>query len=177
MNREELGQLIYKASNIKGRFRLRSGANSDEYFDKYLFESDPELLLEIALALKTLIPPGVDAFAGLEMGGIPIATVLSQVTGIPTLFIRKKAKEYGTRKLAEGGEVHNRNIMIVEDIITSAGQTRESAKELRNSGAHIVGVLCVIDREEGGRVNLEGDNLTLYSLFTITEIKTIVSCR
>jgi orotate phosphoribosyltransferase len=144
---------------------------SEEYFDKYLFEADPFLLLEIAQAMCELIPEDVDALAGLEMGGIPIATILSQLTGLPVLFVRKTAKEYGTCKLAEGGEVAGRTLVIIEDVVTSGGQIRESAKALRELGANIVRVVCVIDRESGGVENLALDGLALYSLFTMMELK------
>lgn len=173
--RQALARRIYAASYIKGYFVLRSGAVSNEYLNKYLFESDPALLREIAQAMSELIPSGVDALAGLEMGGIPIATVLSQITGIPALFVRKKAKEYGTCKLAEGGDVADRTIVIIEDVVTTAGQIKESAKALRECGAEIVGVLCVIDREAGGDDNLAEDGLVLDSLFTMTELKEAMS--
>src|SRR5207249_4083761 len=107
----------------------------------------------------------------LEMGGIPIATVLSQITGIPALFVRKKAKEYGTCKLAEGGEVAGRRLVIIEDVVTSGGQILESARALRELGARIVGVLCVIDRESGGAEKLAADGLELHPLFTMSELK------
>ena len=125
---EALARRIYGTSRIEGRFRLRSWAVSDVYFDKYLFESDPALLREIAESMKDLIPPGADALAGHEMGGIPIATVMSQVTGIPALFVRKKAKEYATCRLAEGGVVAGRRLVITEDVVTTAGRIRESAR-------------------------------------------------
>ena len=170
-DRKALAQRIFQTSNIKGRFLLRSGTFSDEYFDKYLFESDPVLLRQIAEGMSELVPRGVDALAGLEMGGIPIATVLSQVTGLPTLFVRKQAKEYGTLKLAEGGDIASRKLTIVEDVITTAGQVRESARALMMCGAEIVRVVCVIDREAGGRENLAEDGLELRSLFTISELR------
>lgn len=169
--REILGERIHRASNLKGRFVLRSGVVSDEYFDKYLFESDPALLREIAEAIRDLLPEGIDALAGLEMGGIPIATVLSQLTGLPTLFVRKKAKEYGTCKLAEGGAIQGRRLVVVEDVITSGGQVRLSCQELRRLGAEIVCVVAVIDRESGGAANLAQDNLELRALFTMSELK------
>ncbi len=87
-----LARRVYATAHITGEFLLRSGAKSNEYFDKYLFESDPDLLKHIAIAMVPLVPPGIDALAGLEMGGIPIATMLSQLTGLPLLFVRKKAK-------------------------------------------------------------------------------------
>jgi orotate phosphoribosyltransferase len=171
MDRISVAKRIYAAANIRGRFRLRSGQFSDEYFDKYLFEAQPELLRAIAEHMAVLIPAGVDALAGLEMGGIPVATVLSQVTGIPTLFVRKAAKEYGTCKLAEGGEVAGRRLVIIEDVVTSGGQVIESARSLRDLGASVTDVLCVIDRESGGRANLQQNGLRLQPLFTASELK------
>jgi len=105
MDRTRLARDIYRASHLTGRFVLRSGAVSDEYFDKYLFESDPRLLAAIGDALAPLVPEGTEALAGLETGGIPLAVILSQRTGLPALFVRKEAKTYGTCKLAEGGPV------------------------------------------------------------------------
>jgi orotate phosphoribosyltransferase len=165
-----LPQRIYDSSNICGHFVLRSGITSAEYFDKYLFESDPKLLRDIAEAMCRLIPSGVDALAGLELGGVPIATVLSQLTGLPTLFVRKHAKTYGTCKLAEGGDIEGRNLVIVEDVVTSGGQVLESARELRELGANIVRVISVIDREQGGAANLLAQGLDFVPLLTMGEI-------
>lgn len=173
MTKIELGQRIFKLSNIKGEFLLRSGVTSNEYFDKYLFESTPDVLKAIAEYMSKLLPSGTDALAGLEMGGIPLVTMLSQITGIPALFIRKKAKEYGTCKLAEGGEVKGRRLVIIEDVVTSGGQIIISVAELRALGAVISDVLCVIDREAGGRDNLVEEKLRLHALFTMDELKSI----
>jgi orotate phosphoribosyltransferase len=173
IHKTDLAQRIYHTAKITGSFRLRSGATSHEYFDKYLFESEPQLLLEIAQSLLPLIPKDVDALAGLELGGIPIATVLSQLSGLPTLFVRKAAKQYGTCRLAEGGSVQ-RQLVIVEDVVTSGGQVIESARALRQEGAYIVCVLCVIDREAGGVENLRKENLDLKSLFTISQLNAAV---
>lgn len=169
--RSTLARDIYHTSHLRGEFLLRSGAVSDEYFDKYLFEANPALLQRIALEMAGLVPPGTDALAGLELGGVPIAAMLSQITGIPTLFVRKKAKEYGTRKLAEGGEFSGRSVVIVEDVVTSGGQILQSAAELRERGARIASVLCVIDREAGGPENLAKESLELRPLFRMSELK------
>jgi orotate phosphoribosyltransferase len=166
-----LAKRIYDTAHITGEFTLRSGAKSNEYFDKYLFEADPDLLKHIALAMVKLVPPGVEALAGLEMGGIPIATMLSQLTGLPLLFVRKKAKEYGTCKIAEGGVVAGRKLLIVEDVVTSGGAILDAAKALRAEGADLAHVVCVIDRESGGAANLANADLILASLFTMSELK------
>ncbi len=166
-----LAARIYAAARLTGEFRLRSGRTSNEYFDKYLFESNPELLREIAEGLVALIPPGVDALAGLELGGVPLATAASMLSGVPALFVRKEAKAYGTCRLAEGGEVEGRRLVVVEDVITSGGQVVKSSRDLRERGAEIVTVLCVIDREEGGREHLQADDLPLTALFGMAELR------
>lgn len=161
-----LAKKIIDVAHLHGTFLLRSGVTSSEYFDKYRFEADPEILREVAEQLALRLPPHYDVLAGLEMGGIPIATMLSQVTGKPTLFVRKKAKDYGTCKFAEGGEVRGRRLLIVEDVVTSGGQIIESVAALRGEGAVIDDVVCVIDRGAGGRENLDNAGLRLVSLFT-----------
>ncbi len=166
-----LAKRIYDTAHITGEFTLRSGAKSNEYFDKYLFEADPALLKDIAAALVALVPPGIAALAVLEMGGIPIATLLSELTGLPVLFVRKKAKEYGTCKIAEGGTVSGRNLLVVEDVVTSGGAILDAAKALRAEGANLHSVICVIDRESGGAANLAKSDLILTPLFTMSELK------
>ncbi|MGD1059607.1 MAG: orotate phosphoribosyltransferase [Solirubrobacteraceae bacterium] len=171
MRSTELARTIYERARLTGEFRLRSGALSSEYFDKYLFESDPCLLREIAQALAGLLPEAVDVLAGLELGGVPLAVVASQVCGLPTVFVRKQAKQYGTGRLAEGGEVAARHVVLVEDVVTSGGQVIESCRALREAGAEIAVALCVIDREAGGRDNLAGEGVELRSLFTMSELR------
>jgi orotate phosphoribosyltransferase len=166
-----LAKRIYDTAHITGDFTLRSGAKSTEYFDKYLFEADPDLLKHIAAAMVKLVPEGIDALAGLEMGGIPLATMISQLTGLPVLFVRKKAKDYGTCKIAEGGQVKGRKLLIVEDVVTSGGAILDAAKALREEGAVLSPVICVIDRESGGPANLAKVDLKLTPLFTMSELK------
>ncbi|WP_235869882.1 hypothetical protein [Veronia nyctiphanis] len=90
MNRTELANAIYKISNIKGEFTLRSGVTASEYFDKYLFEANPRVLSAIAEHMAALLPSDFDQFAGLEMGGIPIATALSLKTNSPPFLFAKR---------------------------------------------------------------------------------------
>ena len=169
--RRQLAANIYRAAHVTGNFRLRSGLTANEYFDKYQFESDPQLLKAVAEALLPLVPEGVDRLAGLELGGVPIATILAQLTGKPALFVRKKAKDYGTLRLAEGGAVQGRSVLVVEDVITTGGQIMESARELRSMGANIRCALVVIDRLQGGRENLAELGIELRALYTIDDLK------
>ncbi|WNR46893.1 orotate phosphoribosyltransferase [Paenibacillus roseipurpureus] len=170
MDRIILANEIYKTAHLTGTFKLRSGKVSNDYFDKYLFESNPVLLNEIAEHLSKLIPTGTEILAGLEMGGIPIATALSLKTGIPVTFVRKKAKEYGTCKLAEGIEIQAKNVCIIEDVVTTGGQILLSADDLKEYGAIVKNVVCVIEREQQGRDNLENSGLSFLSLFKMEEL-------
>ena len=169
-DRAELARRIHHASLLRGEFVLRSGAISDTYFDKYLFESDPKLVADVVDAMVSLVPDEVDAIAGLETGGIPLAVLLSQRTGLPTRFVRKKAKEYGTRRLAEGGPVERLRLLVVEDVVTSGGQVIASSRDLRDRGATVTTALCVIDRQAGGPESLAAAGIRLDPLFTMHEL-------
>lgn len=171
MNRNELGKNIFKVSHLTGSFKLRSGQTSHEYFDKYKFEANPVLLKQIAKELADLIPKGTEVLAGLEMGGIPIATAISLETGIPMAMVRKKAKDYGTCLVAEGAEIKNKKVCIIEDVITTGGQVVLSAKDLKDGGAIVKDVVCVILRDPKGQSILETEGMTLTPLFTAEELK------
>jgi len=170
MDRADLAAAIFDRTHLTGEFVLRSGVTSNEYFDKYLFEADPVLLRTICEHLVPLVPEGTEVLAGLELGGVPIATVLSQLTGIPAYFVRKEAKTYGTCRLAEGGDIDGRRITVVEDVVTSGGQVITSCGDLRERGAVVEHALCVIDRESGGPAGLADIGVTLRPLFTMTEL-------
>ena len=166
----ELAARMYRTAHLTGTFRLRSGTTSDEYFDKYLFESDPALLASIGAEVAALLPAGAQGLAGLELGGVPVAVAASQASGLPALFVRKQAKPYGTARLAEGGEVAARRLVVIEDVVTSGGQVLASTAELRALGAEIDTVVCVIDREAGGAGNLAAAGLDLRSVFTMSHL-------
>jgi orotate phosphoribosyltransferase len=171
----ELARRVYDTAHLTGTFTLRSGQVSNEYFDKYQFEADPVLLREIAEAMAPLVPADTELLAGLELGGIPIVTMLSQVTGLPAVFVRKQAKDYGTCRLAEGGEVEGRRLTVVEDVVTTGGQVLLSCADLRARGAIVDTVLCVIDREAGGPEAFAAEGLSLRPLLTMSAIKAAVA--
>lgn len=162
----DLAARIDRAARLSGTFTLRSGQTSTTYFDKFQFLADPVLLRDIAAGLATLIPAGTEVLAGLELGGVPVVTALSRETGLPAAFVRKQAKEYGTMRLAEGAPVQGRRVLVVEDIVTSAGQVIISAVRLRELGAHIEHAVCVVDRLQGGAQALAVQDIQLHPLLT-----------
>jgi orotate phosphoribosyltransferase len=151
---------------LTGEFTLRSGQVSSEYFDKYLFEAQPALLARVVEQMVGLVPAGTELLGGLELGGVPIATVLSARTELPALFVRKVAKKYGTCKLAEGPEVSGRRITLVEDVITTGGAVRDATRALRDAGAIVETVVCAIDRSPEGENPLADVDLEVRPVLT-----------
>jgi orotate phosphoribosyltransferase len=184
---EHLGHHLFKACYLTGEFKLRSGQISTEYFDKYRFESSPEMLQAVVECMLLTAANFITTkaltkqeqmdmlenlvFAGLETGGIPLATAMSLKSGQPVVFVRKKAKDYGTCQLAEGLDVKGKSLILVEDVITTGGQVIESANALREAGATILGVVCVVDREQGGADKLLAANIPLLAVYTLNQLK------
>lgn len=161
---------LSEVGRLSGRFRLRSGQIASVYFDKYQFESDPRLLAAVAEAMVNLVPDDIDLLAGLELGGVPVATALSLASGLPVVFVRKAAKEYGAAKLAEGPSISGKRLLVIEDVVTTGGQVVSSTQALRERGALVSAAACVIDREEGGGAALAEIGVALAPLFRQSEI-------
>jgi orotate phosphoribosyltransferase len=117
-----------------------------------------------------LLPEGTELLGGLELGGVPIATMISAKTGLPTLFVRKEAKEYGTAKLAEGPDVAGRRITLIEDVITTGGAVRAAADALRELGAVVDTVVCAIDRSPEGTNPLDDVALEVRRVLTKADL-------
>lgn len=149
---------------------MRSGQAASTYFDKYRFEADPELLGAVATYAAQLVSSDTEVLAGLELGGVPVATALALRMGLPAAFVRKEPKPYGTRRLAEGAQIAGRRVLVVEDVITTGGQVLASTRALRAEGAHVDMVLCVIDRSDGEHRELTAAGLMVRALFTAGEL-------
>ena len=167
---DSLAARVNSIARLTGTFTLRSGQIATEYFDKYRFEADPVLLADIAAALVPLLPPDTEVLAGLELGGVPIATALSMRTGLPAAFVRKQAKAYGTARLAEGADIDGKRVTVIEDVITTGGQVVISTAQLRELGAIVDHVVCVIDRSPDHGSALAEEGLTLTSLLTRADL-------
>jgi orotate phosphoribosyltransferase len=171
----DLARDVDACCRLTGEFTLRSGQVASEYFDKYLFETDPALLARVAAQMEELLPADVDLLGGLEMGGIPIVTALSARTGLPALFVRKKAKDYGTCKLAEGPDVAGRKVTLIEDVITTGGAVRDATRALRDAGAVVELVVCAIDRSPAGENPLADVDLEIRPVLTKADLDAVRS--
>jgi len=170
MNDPSLAADIDAVARLTGRFTLRSGQVASEYFDKYRFESDPALLQRIARAMLELVPAGTEVLAGLELGGVPIATAMSLTSGLPAVFVRKKPKDYGTRQAVEGGDVKGRRVVLVEDVITTGGAVADAERQMRAAGAEVTTVLCAIWRGDGPPRIQAATGLTVRAALTKADL-------
>jgi orotate phosphoribosyltransferase len=170
MSDADLARDIDAICRLTGEFTLRSGQQATEYFDKYLFEAEPTLLARVVEQMVDLVPDDTELLGGLELGGVPIATVLSARTGLPALFVRKKAKDYGTCKLAEGRDVAGRRVTLVEDVITTGGAVRDATRALREAGAVVEVVVCAIDRSREGENPLADVALEVRPVLTKAQL-------
>lgn len=170
---DSLAADIDATCRLTGEFTLRSGQVSTEYFDKYLFEADPLLLARVAREMIQLIPHDTDLLGGLELGGVPLATSVSGILGMPALFVRKQAKTYGTCKLAEGPDFAGKRVTLIEDVITTGGAVRDATAALREGGAVVEVVVCAIDRSPAGRNPLEDVGLEVRAVLTKADLDAV----
>lgn len=161
---------IKDAALLRGEFTLRSGRKSSYYLDKYLFETQPDILAELGRRFAAHVTPDVTRLAGAELGGIPLVAAASMATGKPMVLVRNQKKDYGTAKQIEGRLDAGDRLLIVEDIATTGGQVLEAAKTLQSLGATITKIVAVIDRQEGARENIEAAGFAFASLLTKADL-------
>ena len=168
----DLGERLLAASYLEGDFVLRSGRRSRFYLDKYLFSTQPDLLRDVAAALAAKLPAHApcDLLAGPELGAVAIVAAVSLACGRPFVIVRKGAKGYGTDKALEGKAEPGQRAVVIEDVVTSGGAALMAVDRLREAGLTVDTLLCVVDREEGGREQIEAGGLAFDPLFTVTSL-------
>ena len=165
MDKTELAGRVKDAAYLEGDFLLRSGRRSKYYLDKYLFETQPDILAALG-ELFTEHAADTDQIAGAELGGVALAAATSLACGKPFLIVRNAKKDYGTGKLFEGKLLDGAKVLLVEDIATTGGQVIEAAQALTEAGATVTKIVCTIDRMEGARENIEGAGYVFEALLT-----------
>ncbi|TMB98780.1 MAG: orotate phosphoribosyltransferase [Chloroflexi bacterium] len=169
--RRELGRDLVAASYLKGDFVLRSGKRSNRYFDKFLFETDPALLRRLGRHLAQLIPPQTQRLAAPELGAVLLGGAVSMETGLPLVLVRKEPKGYGTSKQIEGRFESGERITVVEDVVTTGGDSLRSAQVLRDAGVAVIHLVVVLDRGEGGEENIRAADIPYTPLFRIADLE------
>ena len=167
----ELGRDLVKASYLKGDFVLRSGRRSNRYFDKFLFETDPVLLKRLGRHLAELVPKETQRLAAPELGAVLLGGAVSMETGLPLLLVRKEAKGYGTAKQLEGRFESGDRVTVIEDVVTTGGDSLRSVQALRDAGLDVIQLVVVLDRGEGGEENIHEARISYSPLFRIQDLE------
>jgi len=178
IRRDDLLDLLATRSARRGTFTLASGRQSSLYIDARMTTMSPEGLSLIGpLALAAVKDAGwhVDSVGGLTMGADPIACAMSYASATSTnplraFTVRKEPKAHGTGKLIEGPFRSGDRVAVIEDTITTGGSARKAIDAVRAADGVVVGVLALVDREEGGRESLEADGVAVVALARATEI-------
>lgn len=164
MTTDELAEKIRAAAYLEGEFTLRSGRKSSFYVDKYLFETQPEILAELGRRLAACCSARTTLIAGAELGGVALAAAASMACGLPFVIIRNAKKEYGTGKMHEGQLSRGDVVLLVEDIATTGGQVLEAAEVIKQAGAMVEKIVAVVDRGQGAAENIRGAGLAFESI-------------
>lgn len=171
--RAQLLSMLQTLSYRQGTVTLASGKTSDFFIDcKQTVLTAAGHALVGSLMLQALRQLGAhQAVAGVALGGCPLASAVSLVsyqqgTPMQALYVRKEAKDHGTKRLIEGGLLPGMRVAMVEDVITTGGSTLRAVTTLRNAGAAVTGVAVLVDRLEGGAEALQRAGLDVVSLFT-----------
>jgi orotate phosphoribosyltransferase len=182
VDRLRLIRLLAERSTKRGRFTLASGRESTIYVDARLTTMSPEglaLIGPIALAMIRDAGWTPDAVGGLTLGADPVSYAVSYASalaGVPVraFTVRKEAKQHGTGKLIEGPYRAGDRVVVIEDVITTGGSAQRAIEAVRAAGGTVLGVLAVVDREEGGRDALEQGGIAVRALATLSEIVAVL---
>jgi orotate phosphoribosyltransferase len=169
MDKTELAARMKAAAYLEGDFVLRSGRRSKYYLDKYLFETQPDILAELG-RLFAQHAADADQIAGAELGGVALAAAASMAAGKPFIIVRNAKKDYGTSKMMEGKLLPAARVLLVEDIATTGGQVLEAAKVLTAAGATVTKIVCTIDRQEGAREAIEQAGYKFEAILTRADL-------
>jgi len=172
--RERLVELLRERSYEKKHVVLASGRESDFFVDvkqTVLTAEGHALAGELMFELLSELPEPADAVGGVELGGCPLASAVSLVSfqkghGLPALYVRKAQKDHGSKKLVEGDKslAPGLRVALLEDVITTGGSSLKAVDILESVGARVVGIIAVVDREEGGAETIQNRGISLKRL-------------
>lgn len=175
---ERLRALMTGRAYLKGDFVLSSGKRSGYYFDCKRVTLDPEgLALAAELLVEKLKQAGISAIGGLAIGADPIVAgvvLASWRSGFPVqgFIVRKEPKQHGTSQWLEGSVTAGTRVAVVDDVVTSGGSIIRAVDVARAEGLKPVAAYALVDREEGGAVNIEREcGLKLEALFKYSDLK------
>jgi len=171
MTKQELAERIRAVAYLEGEFTLRSGKKSNFYVDKYLFETQPDILAELGRMFAQKATPRTTLIAGAELGGVALAAAASMAASKPFVIMRNAKKDYGTGKTHEGRLNPGDVVLLVEDIATTGGQVLEAARDISAAGATVEKIVAVVDRGQGAADNIRSAGYAFEALFNSADLR------
>jgi len=156
-----------------GEFTLTSGKKSPFYIDMRLFISYPDIFNKLCDIYVEVIKNEileVDCIAGIPTAGLPIATIISYKMRLPLIYVRKEPKAHGKAKMIEGLLTPNDNVVLVDDLVTSGSSLLNAARAIRESGGVVNHAVVLLDREQGGRENLQKEKIELHTVTSMSQL-------
>jgi orotate phosphoribosyltransferase len=166
----ELARDVVAAAWLEGDFVLRSGRRSRYYLDKYLFETQPGILRRVGRRLAGLVPAGTQRLAAPELGAVLLGAAVSLELDLPIVLVRREAKGYGTQRTIEGVLQPGDRVAVIEDVLTTGGEAVRAIEKVRAAGATVVGLVAVLDREEGAAESLRRAGVPFTPLFRKSDL-------
>ncbi len=179
---EEVAGALYRSGCIKfGTFKIKSGAQSPYYIDMAKLLASPKEFCAVSEAAADKIKAvmrtiRVDKLASIELKGALLAPSIACLLGLPCVIVRKEEKAYGVTGRLAGADVNKGDSVLFFDDVLSEGLSKiEGIKPLQELGAKIVHLLVVVDREQGGKENLEKIGYKVHALAKISETVAVLS--
>jgi len=176
---EALALTLYDIGAVKlGRFRLHSGRISPIYIDLRLLVSFPHAMRQVAAVYRPLLHDlSFDLLAAYPYAALPIGVAISLEMDLPLIYPRKTAKRYGTGRQVEGRWEVGQTAVVIEDLITSGDSILQAVATLKAEGLHVKDAVVLIDREQGGRQNLEEQGYRLHAVMTLNRLLAILQAQ
>ncbi|HKQ47829.1 MAG TPA: orotate phosphoribosyltransferase [Phycisphaerae bacterium] len=171
MTKDDLAKRIREVAYLEGDFTLRSGKKSRFYIDKYLFETQPDILAELGQRLAARVTGRTTLVAGAELGGVALAAAAAMAARLPFVIVRNAKKDYGTSKMYEGRVQAGDVVLLVEDIATTGGQVLEAAQVLRTAGAEVEKIVAVVDRGQGAAQKIKEAGFAFEALLDQVDLR------
>lgn len=172
MTKQELALKLFEIGAVRfGEFTLVSGIVSPIYLDLKMSLSFPDILKAISEHMyEEVAHLSYDLICGVPYTALPFATVISILHNKPMILRRKEKKEYGLKKLIEGKYENGQTVLVIEDLVTSGTSVFETISPLEEAGLTVTDIIVLVDREQGGKENLEKKGYSLHAVMTISEI-------